>query len=264
MTRLINVLLAAALLPGCMGLTLEEAKEALDEVQLVSQSSALEANSIEITTNFTIGEALEQAAGEIRDFVHSQLACAEIVVNGATLTITYGALPGNCTWRGQTFSGSHSLTVTSNEPGVVQVDHAWTGLSNQLMQLDGSATVTWDANSVSRRVVHDATWTRLADDRSGQGSGDRLQQPLADGILVGFQVDGEREWMGQSGQWNLDVDNVEMRWIDPVPQAGSYSLDTPFGKDVSVSFLRQSDTKIRVTISGPRGSFSFVVNRPGE
>lgn len=263
MRRVMLILVATLWLPGCLGFTIEEAKTALEEIKLSSQASALEANSVEITTDFTIGQAVEQTAAEIRDYIQSQLPCAEITIDGATLSITYGARPGNCTWHGQTFSGSHSITVTSNEPGVVQVEHVWAELSNQVVQLDGTATATWDASAASRHVVHAATWTRLADGRSGQGSGDRLQQPLSDGILVGFQVDGEREWQGESGQWNLDIDNVEMRWIDPVPQAGAYTLQTPFDKDLQVSFERVTDTQIRVTLTGPRNSFSFLVNKAG-
>lgn len=263
MKRAIPMLMAILCLPGCLGFTVEEAKTALEEIELTSQASALEANSVEITTNFTIGQAVEQAAAEIRDYIHSQLPCADITLEGTTLTVTYGAKAGNCTWHGQTFTGSHSITVTSNEPGVVQVEHVWTELTNQIVQLDGTATVTWSASDVTRRVVHSATWTRLADGRNGQGSGDRLQQPLPKGILTGFMVDGEREWLGESGQWNLDIDNVQMRWTDPVPQAGSYTLQTPFDKDLQVSFERVTDTQIRVTISGPRNSFSFLVNKSG-
>ncbi|RME20492.1 MAG: hypothetical protein D6806_16240 [Deltaproteobacteria bacterium] len=260
-----KVLLVTALfsLSGCMGFTLEEAQEALEEIELASQASALEASCAEIATNFTIGQAVDKAAEEIRDYIASQLPCAEITLDGAKLTVTYGALGGNCTWRGQTFSGSHSITVTSAGGGVLQVDHVWDGLSNQVVRLDGTATVTWNANEKSRNVVHQATWTRLSDGRTGQGSGDRLQQPLPGGIVEGFRVDGDREWTGQSGQWNLEISDVQMRWIDPVPQAGSYVLHTPFGKDLSVSFERVSDTEIRVTISGPRRSFSFVVKRSG-
>lgn len=261
MNRFLMALAVGILAAGCLGLTAEEAQETLDEVKLSSQTEALVTNGVEITTNFTIGQGAQRAAEELRDFIRGQLPCAEVVLNGNNLTITYGANPGNCTYRGHTFSGSHSITVTSNEPGVVQVDHVWTDFSNGVVKVSGNATVTWSAQDRSRHVIHTLNWTRLRDGRTGQGTGDRLQQALPEGIAVGFQVDGERAWTGQRGEWNLDIKGVQMRWQDPVPQAGSYELSTPFGKDVTVTFERIDDDTIQVTISGPRRSFSFNVNR---
>jgi hypothetical protein len=139
------------------------------------------------------------------------------------------------------------------------VDHVWDGLSNGKVSVDGSATVEWDFENKSRHVVHEASWKRLSDGRSGEGSGDRVQQALAGGIREGFSVNGERHWKGQEGNWDLDIDGVEMRWIDPVPQAGKYTLDTPYDKQVSVEFERASATAISVTVTGPRRSFDFRV-----
>ena len=56
--------------------------------------------------------------------------------------------------------------------------------------------------------------------------------------------------------------SVEMRWADPVPQAGSYTLETPAGKTLSLGFSRVDADTISVTVTGPRGrSFSFNVNK---
>lgn len=257
------LLIAAFFLSGCIGLTLEEAKEVLEETKLVSQTSALTCSSVEISTNFTIGDAVQQAAEELRDFIQSQLPCAEITVQGSTLTIDYGANPGDCRYNGHTFSGSHSITVERNERSAVQVDHTWTEFSNQVVELNGTATVTWDFSARTRQVVHTADWTRLADGRTGQGGGDRVQEALDEGILSGFRVNGERSWVGEGGEWDLDIDDVEMRWIDAVPQSGAYRLDAPFDKSVTVSFERISDTQIKVTIEGPRNSFDFNVTTLG-
>jgi hypothetical protein len=53
---------------------------------------------------------------------------------------------------------------------------------------------------------------------------------------------------------------VEMRWQDPVPQVGRYTLDTPYGETLSATFARTADTRIRVTIAGKRRAFDFDVN----
>jgi hypothetical protein len=50
-----------------------------------------------------------------------------------------------------------------------------------------------------------------------------------------------------------------MRWVDAVPQAGRYQLDTPFDKRVTLSFERAGATTINVTVAGPRKSFDFDV-----
>jgi hypothetical protein len=255
-----TALTLAAALGGCGNLTREEAAQALDEAQVSSQASALTSSSVEITTDFTIGMAVEDAAAQIRTFVQTQLPCAEITLEGATLTIEYGARPGTCTYHGQTFSGTHAVSVMRNDMDDVVVHHVWDELSNGVVKVSGDATVTWSFENPSRHVVHELTWTRLADGRTGTGTGDRLQQPLPEGLAVGFQVSGERSWRGERGTWNLDINDVEMRWVDPVPQSGSYVLDTPFDKEVSMTFERESERTIKVTIAGGNREFEFRVN----
>jgi hypothetical protein len=111
-------------------LTSEEARESLDESSVASQAEALTAASVEISTDFTIGQAVENAAAEIRSFVQTQLPCAEITLREATLTIEYGVQDGNCIYRGHEFSGSHEIRVERNEDSDVVVHHRWDALSN--------------------------------------------------------------------------------------------------------------------------------------
>jgi hypothetical protein len=235
----------------------------LEEVKLASQSQALTSESVEITTNFTIGDGLERAGEELRNFVQGQLPCAavdlELADSHATLTVEYGAKEGDCAYRGNTITGRHVITISKNDADLVQVDHVWDALSNGRVEVNGTAMVEWNFEDPSRHVVHDARWTRLEDGRTGEGSGDRVQRPLSGGLVEGFSVDGERHWKGERGAWDLTIDHVEMRWADAGPQAGSYRLDTPFGKQLRLSFERQNDTTIQVTISGPRRSFDFDV-----
>jgi hypothetical protein len=92
-----------------------------------------------------------------------------------------------------------------------------------------------------------------------------LQSVLAGGLAEGIQVDGNRTWDGERGHWDLAIDGVQMRWTDPVPQAGSYTLVTPFkDKTVSMSFDRVDDDTIKVTVAGPRKEFSFTVSKLGD
>ncbi len=55
----------------------------------------------------------------------------------------------------------------------------------------------------------------------------------------------------------------EIRWEDPVPQAGTFKLDTPFEKFVSLSFVRLDDDTIEVTVASGEEEFSFEVSKLG-
>lgn len=244
-------------------MTQVEARDAIDESTVESQASALTASSVEISTNFTIGKAVSEAAAELRTFIGTQLPCAEITLADATLTVKYGAKPGNCVYKGHTFSGSHSITVSKNEDKQVLVDHTWTDLSNGVVKVTGTAHVTWNLEAKFRNVQHDLTWTRIADGRTGHGTGDRTQKPLAGGIAEGIQVDGSRTWTGPAGRWDLTIEGVQMRWADPVPQAGTYRLASPKNRSLELSFRRIDADSIEVTLASGGRSFKFTVNSKG-
>ena len=245
-------------------LSLAQAQQAVEEATLSSQASTLTSDAVEIATNFTIGQAVETAAAQLRDFIMSQLPCADVTLQNATLTVAYGVKPGNCTYNGHAFSGATSVTISSIADGKVVVEHSWDKLSNGVVSVTGDATVTWDFESKSRHVVHTATWTRVSDGRTGTGTGDRTQTVLSGGLIEGIRVDGARTWDGKSGHWELAIDGVEVRWVDPVPQSGVYSLTTPFdGRHLDMSFQRLDDKRIQVTVTTGSRSFKFVVTALG-
>src|SRR4051812_402821 len=96
----------AFVLTGCPKegeLTSAEAQESLQQASASSQAENLTAASVEISTNFTIGGAVEKAAAELKSFVNSQLPCADVTLAGATLTIEYGVHAGNCLYHGHQF-----------------------------------------------------------------------------------------------------------------------------------------------------------------
>jgi hypothetical protein len=244
-------------------LTLEEAKRALEEVQLNDEAQRLVNGSIEITTDFTIGAAVEQAAEEIGAFVASQLPCAEITLIDNTLTVEYGAKPGNCTFKGQTYSGTHAIAVEVNEEYDILVHHEWEALANQKVTVSGFADVAWSLTDQTRHVVHELTWTRLSDGKTGVGSGDRLQSGLDGDIFKGFAVDGYHDWTGDTGTWQLDIEEIEWQWTDPVPQSGTYAVEAPNGKSLALDFNRKDEDSIVVTISSGKYSFDITVNKLG-
>lgn len=246
-------------------LTVQQAQQALEESSAASQAENLTSSSVELVvqTDFTIGDAVEKAAEKIKAFVASQLPCAQIELSGATLSIEYGVIAGDCTYNGHTYSGEHEVTVKRNQSSEVLVHHEWSDFTNGLVTVNGSADVTWSAKKKSRHVVHDLSWTR-DDGFVGHGSGDRTQTALSGGIAEGIKIDGERTWEGKKGTWKLDIDGIEMRWVDPVPQAGTWTLETPFdNKSVTLSFDRKNDVEIKVTAQTGRREFTFIVRKSG-
>lgn len=267
MNRAIYLLVLPFALSACPKqgeLSAAEAQESVQQASASTQAENLASVSVDISTNFTIGGEVEQAATELKAFVGSQLPCAAVALSGATLTIQYGVNPGNCTYHGHTFSGQSSVTVTKNDMNEVIVDHQWTALSNGVVQVDGTAHVTWNFADKTRHVEHDLKWTQLSTQRTGEGKGERTESTLAGGISEGIQIDGSRSWTGQRGTWDLAIDGVQMRWVDPVPQAGTYSLSTPYDKSVTMTFARVDTDTIKVTVAGPKHEFSFNVSKAGD
>ncbi|NUO49778.1 MAG: hypothetical protein HOV80_13060 [Polyangiaceae bacterium] len=256
---------AALLVTGCPEgeLSYGEAKEAVTEAALASEATSLVEGSVELSTSFTLGQAAEATATEVRDFIASQMPCAEVTREGTTVTVEYGAHEGACLWRGRTFSGTHIINFVKTE-GSIEVTHEWQDISNGRVEVDGTATVTWDLDDKSRHVVHELSWTRLRDGKTATGSGDRMQSPLDGAWVNGIQTDGSREWNGDRGTWDLQIDGVGWRWIDPVPETGSYVLTTPKDKRIAMSFSRIDDNTIEVTVEGTKRDHKFRVSSLGD
>jgi hypothetical protein len=261
--------LPVLVLTGCPregkgALTLGEATAALEQASDAGQAEGLTAATVDISTHFTVGQALQQGAEELRSFMGTQLPCADVTLEDATLTVVYGAKGGNCSYRGHTFEGTHVIAIERNDEAKVEVHHEWIGLSNGVVSLDGTADVTWNLTDETRHVRHTSQWKHVKSGRTGQGSGDRVQSLLPGGLSEGVQVDGERAWEGERGRWELTIGGVQMRWTDPVPQAGTYLLATPFKKVLAMSFQRVDDDTIQVNVKGPRGGFTFDVSKAGD
>jgi hypothetical protein len=261
------LVLPMLVLTGCPRedpLTVGEATQALEQTSDAGQAEGLTSASVDISTNFTIGAAVRDGARELGDFIATQMPCADVTLEDATLTVVYGAKAGNCSYRGHEFSGTHQISLERNDEASVKVHHEWIAFSNGVVSLDGSADVTWNLRDKTRRVVHESHWTHLKSGRTGMGAGDRVQSVLSGGLAEGIEVDGSRTWDGERGHWDLAIDGVQMRWTDPVPQAGSYTLSTPFDKTISMAFERMDDDTIEVTVAGPKREFSFTVSKLGE
>lgn len=263
--RKILPLFIALPLTGCLEtLTWREAADALDEAVASARVTGFSSGVVEITTDFTLGQAVEDAAEELRGFLESQVPCSTVTREGATVTMDFGTLDDACVWNGRTYAGVASVTLASVEAGRAEVVHEWVGMTDGLFTLDGGATVTWDAQAGTRTVQHEARWT----DPEGverTGAGDRVQSLLdpAAGVAGGILIVGEHTWSGPAGDWLLDVDAVEARPQDPVPQAGAYVLTLPSGKVATLSFARLDEDTIEVVLAGAREDHVWHVTATG-
>jgi hypothetical protein len=245
-----------------------EALQTLSEVNRSSQGEQATQDVVEISTDFTIGEALEAAARSIADFWQSQVPCTTVTVDGATTTVDYGTLDDACVYQGRTYAGVNTVTVGSTEPGALEVDHTWTGFTNGDVTVDGAATVTWDGLDASRTVVTEHAFT-LADDPEVvvDVQGEHVTRPLegdAPWWESGFTLDGTRTWSSDGSDWFLTMSGLELRMIDPCPQAGVIEATAPSGRSLTLTYARVDEDTISTTLSGVRGGDRvYHVNRLG-
>ncbi|MCA9691863.1 MAG: hypothetical protein KC636_19840 [Myxococcales bacterium] len=237
-----------------------EMRAAVDELVADGQVLALENEVIELTTSFTIADGVEAVADEIRSWVESQLPCSTVTVEGAHLELDFGALDDSCTYNGHTFAGVIALDLTVST-GQVVVDHTFTELTNGTVTLNGAKQVTWTRES--RSITTDYNWA--TSERTVDATSDRVQTLLdpAAGVPGGIEINGKRHWTAESGAWDLQIDGVEIRWLDPIPQAGSYTLTIPSGKDLGLTFTRVDEDTIEARITGGRRDRIFLINSAG-
>ncbi len=236
-----------------------EVRQAMDEIALTGQAAGLENGIVEITTSFTIGDGVESILEEVRTFAESQVACSTIESpEPGKLVIDFGELGDLCQYRGKTYAGVVTVTWELSDDAVI-VKHDYAGITNGLVTLDGLATVTWA--DASRRVQTDFTFEN---DRTSIDVESDRTQTLLGGLGDGIKVVGTRDWTSPRGTWSLDIDDVEMRAVDPVPQAGSYTLTTPQEHQLTLSFERLDENTIEVSITGGRDDVVFKVTSAGE
>lgn len=252
-----TAVLALAFLPllGCAEddapLTDGEVNEALQAVLVSQQGASLTGSAVQISTSFTLGAAWEQAVENTRDFYESQIPCSEVSVADRTVSVDFGSLDDACEYQGQTYAGVQTLSFDRVEPGLAVIGHGFAGFTDGITTLDGDAVVTWDVAAGTRRVVHDADWTRT-DGEVLSASGERTQRLVDEsaGPSAGIQIDGDRSWSWKDKDWQLDIDGVQARAIDPIPQAGAYVLTTPRDKTLTLLFERLDASTIRMTLDG--------------
>ncbi len=244
-----------------------EALAALEEVNQSARGEQATGDVIEISTDFTIGDALAAAAQTIADFWESQAPCTTVTVDGNVTTIDYGTLDDECKFNGKSYSGVNTVTVQSTTAGELEVLHDWNGFSDGDVQVDGGATVTWSGDDHTRHVVTEHTWTDT-EGTSVDVYGDHVSGRIQEDVPVwldGFTLDGTRDWTSDSGDWALTMQGLELRLIDPAPQTGAIDLTSPKGKTLGIVYERVDEDTIQATLVGVRGGDRvYHINRLGQ
>ena len=255
-----------ALLPlvACSSaLTRGEAAEAISELVTTARIDGASGQVLQVSTDFTIGAAVEASAQNLRDFLASQAPCSTVNVSGATVTVDFGDGADTCLWNGESWSGIAILELEAGADGTWTVHHAWEGLTHGREVLDGAAEVTWAPADATRTVAHDLTWTNGTDEVVS--TADHVQAVLdpSEGWRAGLRIDGARTWTHDGRDWELRANGIEVRAADPVPQAGSWTLTLPNGKTATLTFVRQDAATIRVTLEGGRDPYVVDVSALG-
>jgi hypothetical protein len=264
-TLLAPLALASVLVPvaACqpMGASQAEMREALIEVAELGAGMGAQDDVIELTTSFTLGQGVQAAAEEIRGFVESQVPCSTVTVEPGQVSIDFGDLSDGCVWRGRTYAGVVTVAIERADAGA-RVTHTYEDFTGGRVTMNGTAVVDW--NDAVRHIVTDMTFATA--DETVEVQSDRTQGfSRCEGVeAVCVTVEGERHWQSSRGEWDMTIEGVEARSIDPVPEAGTYTVVNPEGREIAMSFARLDEDTIQVEIEGGRRPVVFEVTASGQ
>lgn len=243
--------------------SVQNAELALEQSALTAQIDALVADAADLNSRFDIGQGFEAAAQQLQDQLNVLLPCASVVRQGSTLAIVYDALGVPCVYHGRGLAGWHTVRVMRNADNEVSVHHEFADFRDARVSLSGSADVTWSRTSGSRRVEHTLTYSVLEGASAGwhgESYGDSTQLTLDDGV----RMNGIRTWSSAHGGYQLEMQAIEQRFADSVPQLGAYDLTTPENDALTLAFGRIDTDNIRVIVQGAERDLSYVLRADGS
>lgn len=238
-----------------------EMREAVVEVAELGDGLGAQEEIIELTTSFTLGQGVQAAAEEIRAFVTSQVPCSTVTLEPGLVSIDFGELGDACVYRGRTYAGVVTVELDPSAEGA-HVTHTYEGFTGGRVTMDGTSDVHWSGGE--RHIVTNLDFT--SDERNIHVESDRTQTFRAcEGVqAVCVSIEGSRQWTSSRGDWDMLIEGVEARSIDPVPEQGSYTVLNPEGREIGLSFSRVDEDTIEVTVTGGRRDIVFRVTAAGQ
>lgn len=261
----------AAWLAGCgvdSDVTVEDARAAVREFDASSRSDLTTAPLVEVSTDVTIGEAIEDALDDIASFWESQAPCTAVSLDATGITVDFGSLDDNCLFNGHTFAGLDHISFDNLLVGDLQVHHAVDQLTNGDVTLDGDADVTWQGDGEGRNVAIDYTIADFVDANLVEVTGEHTIARLDPALPVwdgGFTLDGTRSWTRGRATWSVDMDGLELLPTDAAPQAGDVVVTDPKGRELAITYGRLDGDTVTATVTLPSGKVVvFFVTPDGE
>jgi hypothetical protein len=245
-----------------------EFRAALEEAVESGQVQQLENGVIEITTDFTIGDGIEQVRQHIEDVLAACASTHVTSMDDVTIHVDFGPASEPCAYQGKLYSGEVELVITHDDDSI-DVAHTYRDLSNGTYTLNGTQDVSWTGNAlevgavVERHIVSDLAWDGPRGHVDHQAERTMTFMDWLEGPTQRIRIDGEHQWQRGEDEWHLDVAQVELRLVDPVPQSGSYTLTLPNGKQAGLLFERVDADTIAVTMTGARRDRVFHVTKLG-
>lgn len=253
---------------GCLreGMSAAEMRAAVVEIVENGQVQQLENGIVEITTDFTIGDAVEAVRDHIAEVLAACGQTTVTVMDDVSIRIDFGPASDPCVHDGKSYSGVVDLVIT-RDGDTVTVEHTYQDASNGTYTLHGDKTVTWSSGggtAVVRTIDSNVGWT------GPNGPVDHTSQrtmtfsDFLGGPEAPIVVDGNHHWTRDGEAWDLDMNEVEFRLVDPVPQDGSYVLTVPSGKEGTLSFERIDEDTIAVHFATGLRERTFHVTKSGQ
>ncbi len=256
--RAAPALVLAGILAGCEALTAGEAAATVAAAKRAWDAEALALATIDLASRVDPGTSPEEAAAEAAAGIAAALPCASTELDGATLTIVFGASAGDCDLEGRTLAGTQAIAYEAGGAGGLRLTHEWDALS------DGATEVTGGASSGvgggAGTIALDLAWTDLEGGAVATGSAVVSVTPLDGGGAAGFALAGEHSFVDDRGAWTMRVEHAEMRYADPCPESGGADVDTPFGETVALTYERASSIAVAVVAASGRERYHFEIS----
>jgi hypothetical protein len=249
-------------------LTAQEAREAVERMGEMTRADLLTVHVVEVSTDGTVGDRIEERQQRMRAFFASQAECSTVTLEGDTVILDFGTLEDECVFRGHTYAGVDAITYEQDlELDRLNVRHEFEGFTNGELTLDGELGVRWNEQTDVRRVASDYTLTDFEGAELVTVQSDHTMtrlDPAQSFWEGGVGLEGSREWTINGRSWTAEMRGIEVLMTDPAPMAGTLRLTNPDGDQMDIRY-RKDDDVIFARVIGVDGQvWVFVIHSDGE